>query len=420
MNKLYNTFENQLRDKLAGHEMPYEPQHWNDLQSSLRPQGRSSSALLVALLATFTFLGGIGIASYQAINLSSSAKVASNKDLGLQASVARKAQTKSTVVAPSIDSMPVETNDAITSNLSMGGRSDESTAQNSGEINPETNASSELATNANPIVTELPNPAENQKKKLAFAPSVSMACAGSEIEFKVTSLPDGVTGNYIWNFGDGKFKAETAPSNIYTKPGHYDVSLSITDDNGRITTTVLNKAIVIVPTPKADFTWHFDNTDPARPAIKVVNTSANATASEWTMKDGTKMSDINPSIDLISQGKHMLALQVTNQYGCSNGTVKHISVNSDLNLGASKTLKISKETFMPEALKPNKHNFVLTIYDQSGNAVYETSNRSKGWDGTLNGGRLASIGENYQWRVLIINDLTKEEKYFNGTLNIIP
>jgi PKD repeat protein len=420
MNKLYNTFENQLRDKLAGHEMPYEPQHWNDLQSNLRPQGRSSSALIVALLATFTFLGGLGIASYQAINLTSTAKVASNKDLGLESSVVKKTQSKVLVAVPSSDSMSEAVKSNTTSNLSMHGVSTENKIQTPVVTNTEINAPAEFANNANLAEAEAPLAAENQKKKLAFAPSVSTACAGSEIEFKVTSLPDGVTGNYIWNFGDGKFKAETAPSNIYTKPGHYDVSLSITDDNGRITTTVLNKAIVIVPTPKADFTWHFDNVDPDRPTIKVINTSANASSSEWTMKDGSKMTDINPSIDLLSQGKHMLALQVTNQYGCSNGTVKHISVNSDLNLGASKTMKIGKDTFMPEALKSNKHNFVLTIYDPSGNAVYETSNRSKGWDGALSGGSQATIGQNYQWRVLIINDLTKEEKYFNGTLNIIP
>ena len=62
----------------------------------------------------------------------------------------------------------------------------------------------------------------------------------------------------------------------------------------------------------------------------------------------------------------------------------------------------------------------MFFYDPSGNAVYETSNRSKGWDGSVSGGNQATIGQNYQWRVLIINDLTKEEKYFNGTLNIIP
>jgi PKD repeat protein len=123
----------------------------------------------------------------------------------------------------------------------MHGVSTENKIQTPAVTNTEINAPAELANNANPAEAEAPLAAENQKKKLAFAPSVSTACAGSEIEFKVTSLPDGVTGNYIWNFGDGKFKAETAPSNIYTKPGHYDVSLSITDDNGRITKEIFDE-----------------------------------------------------------------------------------------------------------------------------------------------------------------------------------
>jgi PKD repeat protein len=420
MNKLYDTFENQLREKMSGHEMQYDPQHWNALQHSLRPKGRSTSVVVVALLATMTVIGSAGLITFQTLNHSSNAKLASNKDLGYSTNnnTAASEYTASTENALNADPAQI----AATPSSSNGTTGFVTNAQSSSsdsvyQLSTSSSANtSEQISNATPNTETIASP----KKKLAFAPSVSIACAGTEIDFQVTSLPDGVKGNYIWNFGDGKFKAETAPSNTYSKPGEYDVSLSITDDNGRITTTVMNKAIVIVPAPKPEFSWHFTNENPATPTIQITNSSANANSAEWKLYNGTQSSDINPTFALDSKGKHMVALNVKNEYGCSGGTIKHVVVNSELDLKAPAELKLSKTTFMPELLQSNKYNFVLTIYDNNGQKVYQTSNRNKGWDGNLPSGQMAKGGEQFQWKVIITNDLTKEEKYFNGTLNIIP
>jgi plastocyanin len=422
MNKLYNTFEKQLREKMAGHEMPYDPRDWNDLQSTLNPKGRSTSALLVALFASFAFVGGASAFIYSTINKNSTAKLASNQVLGLHDSQINTYQNLQYLPqsSPSIETTDSDSNPSNPLNSGKSNSLASGPMQSLISTNDADSGTAQSLETTTIPANHVEVPSENIKKKLAFAPSVSMACAGTAVEFKVTSLPDGVSGNYIWNFGDGKFKAETAPSNVYTKPGHYDVSLSITDDNGRITTTVMSKAIVIVPTPKADFNWHFINDDPSKPSVQISNNSVNATAAEWTMKDGEKISAINPSFEVINKGKQMIALQVTNEYGCSNGTVKYISVNSDINLGAATSLKLGKETFLPEGLKSNKHNFELTVFNSQGQAVYTTTSRGKGWDGSLSTGGAALAGESYQWRVIISNDLTKEEKYFNGTLQIIP
>lgn len=421
MNKLYNTFENQLREKMAGHEMPYDPQHWNALQASLRPKGRSASAVIVALLATFSVVGTGGMIWYNTVNQSSSAKLASNQDLGTRTthavkvepvvieSVMTTADANGQLIASNAGAIQQTTSGAITTGSVV-------TTDSSNSGIEQTNTS-----NTNNSSSNTPSPAQPAgAEKISIAMSTNLACAGTEIEFKVTSLPEGVKGNYIWNFGDGKFKAETAPTNTYSKPGEYDISLSITDDNGRISTTVMNKAIVIVPAPRPEFGWHFVNEDPAHPMVQMTNTSSNANAAEWKLSDGTKSSEINPSFALDGKGKHMIALQVENAYGCTGGTVKHIVVNSELDLKAPAQLKSTNMVFMPELLKSNKYNFVMSVYDAKGVKVYESSNRNKGWDGSLPGGLRAQSGEQYQWKVIITNDLTKEEKYFNGTLNIIP
>ena len=75
---------------------------------------------------------------------------------------------------------------------------------------------------------------------------------------------------------------------------------------------------------------------------------------------------------------------------------------------------------MPTYLKNNKTNFTLSIYSAEGRKVFETNNRSKGWDGKLPDGLVATEGAVFNWKVVMTNDNSQEEKYFNGTLTINP
>jgi hypothetical protein len=62
----------------------------------------------------------------------------------------------------------------------------------------------------------------------------------------------------------------------------------------------------------------------------------------------------------------------------------------------------------------------MVLFDADGNNVFETSNRMKGWNGKLPDGSLASSGSNFKYKIIITNDLTKEQKYFNGSFNVFP
>jgi len=71
-------------------------------------------------------------------------------------------------------------------------------------------------------------------------------------------------------------------------------------------------------------------------------------------------------------------------------------------------------------LKKSKVDFTLSIYDQTGASVFETSSRIKGWDGKLPNGNLAVSGSTYTYKVIISNDHSQEQKYFYGTFNVFP
>ena len=75
---------------------------------------------------------------------------------------------------------------------------------------------------------------------------------------------------------------------------------------------------------------------------------------------------------------------------------------------------------MPAGLKKNKVDFSMVILDSNGNKVYQTTSRLKGWDGKLPGGAMAEAGTQFNYIIIITNDLTQEQKYFNGPFTVSP
>ncbi|WP_274428173.1 PKD domain-containing protein [Desulfosarcina sp. BuS5] len=43
---------------------------------------------------------------------------------------------------------------------------------------------------------------------------------------------DGSIVSYLWNFGDGTTSSEQNPSHVYTAPDTYNVTLTVTDNEG--------------------------------------------------------------------------------------------------------------------------------------------------------------------------------------------
>ena len=60
--------------------------------------------------------------------------------------------------------------------------------------------------------------------------------------------PDGIIVSYMWDFGDGETGSGVSPEHSYKKPGRYNVTLVLTDNNGNIysKTITVNVASVVV------------------------------------------------------------------------------------------------------------------------------------------------------------------------------
>lgn len=420
MKKNFTPFERSLKDKMEQFEFPYEQGAWAGLQHRLGMAKSGGSVWIVSLISTVIVLSGGAIALYRQQHIPTSAKRAevseryvtpitaitkgishgsSSNAVGLLSPSVQTIATLNTANAISVDagllfvtSTPINET-AVTTDLSSDNASANSVAP-----------TKDLAKKADNVI--------------AFNCDVRRACQGEEVEFQTTSGPQ--NGSYLWNFGDGHFSDDVNPKHKFAKAGHYDVSLSITSDNGQINTTVVNDMITIEAAPDADFAWEFVNTNPAAPEVRIINLTDGGSSYEWSNGNQSLEQADGATFKLNPGGRQMIALNAKNDAGCTDGAVKHISVNADFSLEAPQSWSFVKGTYLPAGLKKNKVDFTMTILDSDGNKVYQTNSRLKGWDGKLPGGRMAQAGEQFNYMIIITNDLTQEQKYFNGSLTVSP
>lgn len=133
--------------------------------------------------------------------------------------------------------------------------------------------------------------------------------------------------SWLWDFGDGLGSVSTLqnPSHIYSNPGYFNVSLTVTNSNG--CQNAINQIIEILPTPTANFsvdnqcvnnTLHFINQSFSFGSV--------ITSWNWSFGDGNFSTDPNPIHSYNQPGNYWVTLWVSNLQGCIADTGKFVSV----------------------------------------------------------------------------------------------
>lgn len=261
-------------------------------------------------------------------------------------------------------------------------------------------------------------PALGDMPAVPISISAREGCEGTSISFNI--LADGVDGNYLWNFGDGSFSNQPNPVHTYNKSGTYDITLSVTSNkDGVIRTKTMDQFIVINPRPEANFDFTFVGIDEGYPVVEFRNNSRRASQAQWVIADHFS-EDINPVQRIDSKGIHVIELVVSNEFGCDNRTARTISLNEDYALMAPARFSPNGDgvfdTFMPRALMTGDHKFTMRIY-QDDDVIYETSDPTKPWDGTLSDGSVADPGMTFHWTALLHK--AKGDKFYSGQVTVV-
>jgi large repetitive protein len=176
-----------------------------------------------------------------------------------------------------------------------------------------------------------PPPPANQPPTAAFTSTTSREVAS--FDGSGSSDPDGTLASYAWDFGDGVRGSGRTTQHSYAAEGTYQVTLTVTDDQGGID-TLTQPVIVKLPgppvnaVPNASFTSDvkdlvasFDGSGSSDPDGTVVSYA-------WRFGDGTTDTGRTAQHTYAADGTYAVTLTVTDDQGASGSVTQTVTVTA--------------------------------------------------------------------------------------------
>jgi len=210
--------------------------------------------------------------------------------------------------------------------------------------------------------------------------------------------------SYLWNFGDGTTSDDPNPYHLYTESGFYEVSLTVTNQNGCTNTFTLDSAVASYPNPDAAFTYFATSFDDLSNQFEFNNLSSGGNEYFWAFGSGDYSELFEPVYSFPEHGDYRVVLTVVNEYGCSDTALADVHVELTYGLFVPNAMAMGEEGdagyFLPKGIGIGTYNAL--IYDNWGNLLWESSalqngSPSEGWDGSYQG---VSVPQgSYTWRI---------------------
>jgi PKD repeat protein len=150
----------------------------------------------------------------------------------------------------------------------------------------------------------------------AIGPNGEYVCPPLFGSYVDSSFSYGAITEWIWNFGNGNQSILENPSNTYVLPGTYDLTLSITDENGCTADTTLLQYVTIGG-PNGDPDWLQQVGQCAQGATFVITNPVNVYNTVWEMGDNTTLNDsVNFFYNYDQPGTYTPGVTLYDSSGC--------------------------------------------------------------------------------------------------------
>lgn len=167
-------------------------------------------------------------------------------------------------------------------------------------------------------ITVYPNPVAK------FVANPTNGCAPLSVSFTDQTTGSAPITTWTWDFGNGNTGSTQNPTNLYSVPGTYDVTLAIKDANNCENTLTKTTYITVTPGFTADFT-STNNIACRAPATVNFTSSTSIPGSYtylWKFGDNTTSTSANPAKVYSAPGTYTVELEVTSANGCKKTIVK--------------------------------------------------------------------------------------------------
>lgn len=147
-------------------------------------------------------------------------------------------------------------------------------------------------------------------------------CAPVSVSFADSSVD---AADYLWDFGDGSSSVLQNPQHIYTIPGIYNVSLTVTNTGGCSNTKTIQQAVYVLGPVALFGVAVLSGCIPLN--IQFIDSSSNAISYNWNFGDGDSSSALIPNHVYTSQGFFQPVLTVTDSIGCQSTYIYPVAIS---------------------------------------------------------------------------------------------
>ncbi len=170
------------------------------------------------------------------------------------------------------------------------------------------------------------------KKPSAAFSANNKLCTGQTVQFNdLSTLGDAPLKTWFWDFQDGTTKSEQNPTLPYYVAGKNSVFLTVTDNNGCVSSLLKEQYIDVVNKPAISFQATPSSACKIPTTVKFSNTSTGGgiLTYEWDFLGGNTSTLKEPSFTYTSFGSYNVKLKVTSDYGCSdNLSVQAVTIGA--------------------------------------------------------------------------------------------
>ncbi|MCC6495671.1 MAG: PKD domain-containing protein [Propionibacteriaceae bacterium] len=141
-----------------------------------------------------------------------------------------------------------------------------------------------------------------------------------EVDFNAagSSDSDGSVASYSWDFGDGDSGTGVSPNHTYATAGDYEVTLTVTDNQGAVGTLTKTVTAVANVKPVAAFTSNVNDLAVSFNATGSSDSDGTVASYSWDFGDGQDGTGATPSHTYASAGSYDVVLTVTDDDGATD------------------------------------------------------------------------------------------------------
>lgn len=225
--------------------------------------------------------------------------------------------------------------------------------------------------------------------------------------------------NWNWDLGNGSTSTNQTPNLTYNNAGSYDVSLTVTDNNGCTNTLLQPNYINVYPNPIADFLVNPTDANEYDPTIQFTDLSQFATVWNWTLGDGATSNNTNPIHTYAGAGTYPVTLFVETIHGCKDQITKEVIIKPVFSFYVPNAFTPNDPDAINDSFKGfgvNIDEFNMMIFDRWGEKIFETSYLEEGWNGTYNGEQVPN--DVYVYKIKLRDILGKNHDYI-GRVSVV-